>query len=95
MAAMVIITIGEMFTVPVSSDHCFIFAPEEMRGRYMAIFGYAWIIPSAIGPLLAGLIMDNTNPNWVWYGSFILALLSAVGYWGIHAESRTSILIHG
>ena len=85
--AMVIITIGEMFTVPVAQTIVSYFAPEEMRGRYMAIFGYAWILPSAIGPLLAGLIMDNTNPNWVWYGSFILALLSALGFWGIHLKA--------
>jgi MFS family permease len=87
LVAMAIITIGEMFTVPVAQTIVSYFAPEEMRGRYMAIFGYAWILPSAIGPLLAGLIMDNTNPNWVWYGSFILALLSALGYWGIHLKA--------
>ena len=87
LAAMVVITIGEMFVVPVAQTLVSFFAPEEMRGRYMAIFGYAWIIPSAIGPLLAGLIMDKTNPNWVWYGSFILALLSGIGYWGIHRKA--------
>ena len=87
LAAMVVITIGEMFTVPVAQTIVAFFAPEEMRGRYMAIFGYAWILPSAIGPLLAGLVMDNVNPNWVWYGAFILALLSALGYWAIHKRA--------
>lgn len=87
LGAMVVVTIGEMFTVPVAQTLVSFFAPEEMRGRYMAIFGYAWIIPSALGPLLAGLIMDNGDPNWVWYGSFFLAILSAVGYWGIHRKA--------
>ncbi|MBA4420623.1 MAG: hypothetical protein C0391_05705 [Anaerolinea sp.] len=87
LVAMVVITIGEMFTVPVAQTIVAFFAPEEMRGRYMAIFGYAWILPSAIGPLLAGLVMDNVNPNWVWYGAFILALLSALGYWAIHKRA--------
>lgn len=87
LAAMVIITVGEMFTVPVAQTIVSFFAPEEMRGRYMAIFGYAWILPSAIGPLLAGLVMDNADPNWVWYGAFILALLSALGYFGIHLKA--------
>ena len=84
LGAMAIVTIGEMFVVPVAQTLVSYFAPEEMRGRYMAIYGYAWIIPSAIGPLLGGLVMDNTNPNWVWYGSFILAALSAAGYLGLH-----------
>jgi MFS family permease len=38
---------------------------EDMRGHYMAVFGSSWGIPSAIGPLAAGFIMDNYNPNWV------------------------------
>lgn len=84
MLAMVIITIGEMFTVPVSQTVVSIFAPESMRGRYMAIYGFSWIIPSAVGPLLAGLVMDNLNPNLVWYAAGTLGIISAVGYWLLH-----------
>jgi len=87
MAAMVVVTIGEMFVVPVAQTLVSVFAPEEMRGRYMAIYGYAWIIPSAVGPLMAGLIMDNADPNWVWYGAIILAMFSAIGYWGIQMKA--------
>ena len=43
----------------------------------MAVFGFDWTLPVAIGPLAAGLIMDNYNPNWIWYGSGIILLLSA------------------
>ncbi len=82
--AMAIITLGEMFVVPVAQTLVSVFAPEEMRGRYMAIYGYAWIIPSAIGPLMAGLVMDHYDPNWVWYGGGILAAISAIGYLAIH-----------
>ncbi len=87
MVAMVIITIGEMLTVPVSQTVVSFFAPENMRGRYMAVFGFSWIIPMAIGPLLAGLVMDYSDPNWVWYGAGILGLISAVGYWGLHNKA--------
>src|SRR5687767_3099953 len=37
-SAIVIITIGEMIIMPVSSALAANFAPEEMRGRYMAVF---------------------------------------------------------
>jgi MFS family permease len=43
----------------------------------MAVFGFSWTIPTAIGPLAAGLIMDNYNPNWVWYAAGISMILSA------------------
>jgi MFS family permease len=74
---MVIITIAEMLVTPTSQAIVAKLAPEEMRGRYMAIFGFSWTIPTAIGPLAAGLIMDNYDPNWVWYAAGISMMLSA------------------
>ena len=78
--AMIIITVGEMVAVPVAQALVARFAPEDMRGRYMAVFGFTWTIPFAIGPLLAGLIMDNLNPDLVWYLSGLIGLLAAAGF---------------
>lgn len=64
--AMVIITIGEMMVSPVSQALVAEFAPEDMRGRYIAMNDFCWIIPHAIGPLGAGIIMDHYNPLWLW-----------------------------
>ena len=75
--AMVIITIAEMLVSPVAQAAVAKLAPEDMRGRYMAVYGFSWTIPMAVGPLAAGLIMDNYNPNWVWYACGIIMLLSA------------------
>lgn len=38
-------------------------ALEDMRGRYMAVFGLTWGFPAIFGPRLVGLILDNMNPN--------------------------------
>ncbi len=84
MLAMVIITIGEMIVTPVSQALVAQFAPEDMRGRYMAMFGFSWTIPFAVGPLLAGLIMDNFDPHWVWYAAGITATVAAAGYLLLH-----------
>ncbi len=86
--AMVVITIGEMVVAPIGTTLVARFAPEHMRGRYMAIFGFSWGIAFAIGPLLAGLISDNFDPNWVWYGSLVIGLISAAGYLGIYYSDR-------
>ena len=61
--AIIVITIGEMLVVPTSQTLATNFAPEEMRGRYMGVFGMTWMIPATIGPGLAGVILDNYNPN--------------------------------
>jgi MFS family permease len=80
MLAMVIITLGEMVVIPVAQAYVGQAAPEDMRGRYSGVMGFSWMIPWMIGPLLAGLIMDNGDPNWVWYGSAILGMVAALGF---------------
>lgn len=90
LVAMVIITIGEMLVSPVSQSIVARLAPEAMRGRYMAAYGFSWIIPSALGPLLAGLVMDNLDPRWVWYGAGLIGLVAAAAYYAL--EWRTQRL---
>ena len=80
----VIITIGEMIVVPTSQALVAGFAPEEMRGRYMAVSGLSWAIPSTIGPAAAGYILDNYNPNLLWYIGGILCGLSVLAYYLLH-----------
>jgi MFS family permease len=80
----VIITIGEMIVVPTSQALVAGFAPEAMRGRYMAVAGLSWAIPSTIGPGAAGYILDNYNPNLLWYIGGALCGLSVLAYYLLH-----------
>lgn len=83
--AMIVITVGEMVLAPVGQALVARFAPEDMRGRYMAIFGFTWGISFAVGPLMAGYLTDVYDPNWVWYGSFILGMIGVLGYLWLHS----------
>lgn len=87
-SAIVLITIGEMIVMPVSQALAANFAPEDMRGRYMAIFGLAWAIPSTVGPTLAGMILDNANPNLLWYLAGVFALLAVLGFLWLHGSTK-------
>jgi MFS family permease len=53
LVAMVIITIGEMLVAPVSQAVVANLAPDDKRGRYMAVFGFSFGIPfgSWMGPI--------------------------------------------
>jgi MFS family permease len=90
LVAMAIITVGEMFVSPVSQSIVARLAPEDMRGRYMAVYGFSWLIPFAIGPLLAGLVMDNLNPDWVWYIGGVLGVVAAGGYYWLEWRAGRS-----
>jgi MFS family permease len=65
--ALIVITVGEMIIMPTSSALAANFAPDDMRGRYLAVYGVAWGLPSIVGPSAAGLILDNYNPFLLWY----------------------------
>ena len=78
--AMVIFTMGEMINAPVVLTLVANIAPHDMRGRYMAVYQLGHGIASAVGPLAAGVVLDNYNPNWVWYGGGMICCLVAGCY---------------
>ncbi len=87
--AMVIITIGEMVVSPVAQALVASFAPEDMRGRYMAVAGFSWGIPFAAGPYLAGLILDGPNPHYLWYAAGIVGTISTLFFLILHRMRGT------
>lgn len=84
MIAMIIITIGEMVGMPTSNVLAASFAPEEMRARYMAVFGLTWTVPSMVGPWAAGIVFDNFNPNYVWYIGGLLCVVAVGAFYFLH-----------
>lgn len=86
MAAAIIVCIGEMFYFPTSQVLAAGFAPKDMRGRYMALAGLAWSIPSTLGPGAAGYVLDNYDPHLLWYIGGFLCLASAMGYFSLHMK---------
>lgn len=85
---MLLVTVGEMIVIPVAQALVARLAPPDMRGRYMATFAVAWTVPAAIGPWAAGVILDNFNPDLVWYLSGILSTLAVTGFLLLHARLR-------
>jgi len=82
--AVVIATIGEMILFPTNKALAANFAPEDMRGRYMAVYDLGWTLPATIGPAAAGLILDYYNPNLLWYIGGLLCTIAAIGFYDLH-----------
>jgi MFS family permease len=78
--AMIIITIGEMIVSPFQQSMVASFAPEDMRGRYMAVSGLTWSIAFTIGPYFAGLILDSPNPNLLWIICGVIGMMATLGF---------------
>jgi len=78
-----------MLVAPVSQALTAKMAPEDMRGRYMAIFGFSWGIPFAVGPILAGLIIDNSDPRLLWFAAGLVGMLSVAGFLWLYRFTET------
>ncbi|MBY9014016.1 MAG: MFS transporter, partial [Candidatus Lokiarchaeota archaeon] len=89
--AMAILTVGEMIVIPVSQATVARFAPEDKRGRYMAVYGFHWSIPILFGVSAASLIYVNLGPNWVWYLAGILSLIAVIGFRLLHNITKDRI----
>lgn len=50
--------------------------PAALHGRVFAAFSAAWVIPSIIGPSLAGLVAEHLHWRWVFLGVAILTLVA-------------------
>ena len=51
--------------------------PEELRARVFAGFAAAWVIPSIVGPALAGLVAEAMSWHWVFLGVIALIVPAA------------------
>jgi MFS family permease len=51
--------------------------PEALRARVFAGFAAAWVIPSIIGPALAGVVAETISWHWVFLGVIGLLLPAA------------------
>ena len=74
--AMIVLTIGEMISMPMSNAYLSSLAPREMRGRYMGVMALAWAVSAILGPRL-GMFVYEHNPPALWLG----CLFAGIGAW--------------
>jgi MFS family permease len=51
--------------------------PEHLRARVFAGFAAAWVIPSIVGPAVAGFVAEQVGWRWVFLGVIALVLPAA------------------
>lgn len=73
-----------------------VFAPER-RPRVLAMFSAAWVLPSLVGPMIAGVVVENVGWPWVFHGVAMIAVPSALLIvWATrHGEDRAQVAAPG
>ncbi|HET6672687.1 MAG TPA: MFS transporter [Agromyces sp.] len=67
--------------------------PESLRARVFAGFAAAWVIPSIIGPALAGVVAETVSWHWVFLG--VIGLLLPAGAMMLPPLLRVRDLVQG
>ncbi|WP_159449173.1 MFS transporter [Demequina sp. NBRC 110055] len=75
-AAIVIITLGELVTFPLAAAMVASLAPPRLRGTYQGLSGLTWSGSHAIGPALGGWILARGGAATLW--AVAAAVLAAV-----------------
>ncbi len=78
MLAFVIIGLAQILYFPTSHAIVGKLAPEDMRGRYMAVFGIVWSLQVMTAPLLAGYLIDNNGLDFIWQLAAIVLIVVAI-----------------
>lgn len=81
-AAIVIVTLGEISMSPPSLTLLSRLAPDGRMGRYMGIYGVFLAAGWSLGPLYGGFMLDSFtgNPALAWIMISSLAAISGLGY---------------
>lgn len=78
---MVIISFGEIFVMPFSSNYVMTRSPENRLGQYMAVYTMAYSCSNILAPLLGTQVIAAWGFRTLWLIAVGLALVAWVGFW--------------
>ncbi|MEU4832480.1 MFS transporter [Streptosporangium sp. NPDC023615] len=55
--------------------------PAELHPRVFSVFATAWVVPSMVGPVITGVVVENVGWRWVFYGVAVILLPAALLLW--------------
>jgi MFS family permease len=81
-AAAVLWSLGDLFLLTRYLTQASGLAPDEARGRYLAIFGLSWGVATTIAPLTVTQLLKTSGPTGLWLTSAaVAAVLAALQPW--------------
>ncbi|MDX2969396.1 MFS transporter [Kribbella solani] len=78
LVAAVLWSLGELFLLTRYLTQASGLAPEQARGRYLAVFGLSWGIATTIAPLTVTQLLASAGPAGLWLTTAAVAAVLAV-----------------
>ena len=83
---MVVVTVGEVLSMPFMNTYWTKRSSANNRGQYAALFTIAWAVGQIAGPFSGGAIADKYGFTTLWWTVGIVGLLSALGYASLYKK---------
>jgi len=95
-AAMVVITAGEIVFSPTTLSVVGGLSPQDRRGRYMGFFGFGETLGMSCGPLVGGILLDAfpAEPRLIWGVIGVVAFAAVAGFYGWSRRTASSLRIN-
>jgi predicted MFS family arabinose efflux permease len=84
----VVISFGEMFVMPFSSNFVFGRSEGSKQGQYMALYTMAYSVANIIAPFLGTQIIATWGYSVLWSLVAFLALITLLGFWLLESELK-------
>ncbi|QYC43425.1 putative multidrug-efflux transporter [Nonomuraea coxensis DSM 45129] len=55
--------------------------PAALHPKVFALFSAAWVVPSMVGPAIAGFVVENADWRWIFLGVSLIVVPSALLLW--------------
>ncbi|MEO3885875.1 MFS transporter [Nonomuraea sp. B5E05] len=55
--------------------------PSAMHPKVFALFSAAWVVPSMVGPAIAGFVVENIDWRWIFLGVSLIVVPAALLLW--------------
>ena len=89
--SMLLVTTGEMFSMPFMNTYWLSRTNEANRGQYAGLYTVAWAMAQVLGPATGAQLADRAGFNVLWWVISGIAIVSAIGFWMLHqAENLRS-----
>jgi predicted MFS family arabinose efflux permease len=78
--SMIIITLGEIFSMPFMNSFWITRTTVNNRGQYAAMYTIAWSIAQIAAPTLGSQVAANINYDSLWWIIAAICLITSIGY---------------
>jgi predicted MFS family arabinose efflux permease len=82
--AIIVITIGEMLSMPFMNSYYIARSSQSTRGQYAGMYTMAWSAAQVIGSMGGAAFADEFGFNNLWYLVAVISIISAAGYYWIY-----------